>query len=92
MRFAGNVGSPRAAVLAPVPDDYSIDRGDLLEVRVATRSRTRAAFQVSPMPERDRIVAINAKFFTHVAQNYGMTPAASYVSTALASIPERATN
>lgn len=94
VRFAATVSSPRAAVLAPVPDDYSIDRGDLLEVRVATRSRTRAAFQVAPMPERDRIVAVNAKFFTPLAQNYGRQPAASpsYLSAALASTPERPAN
>jgi hypothetical protein len=67
-------GKARHAFVRLAPDaEFQPERGDLVQVRLA-RPLHPFAYPLGPMPERDTLLAMRAKYFTEIAILYDREP------------------
>jgi len=72
VRFSDEVAAAKPVVFAPVPAGLNVQTGDLVRTFISGESLSRGRIRISPLPVRDRIVTLNAKYYTLAARSYGL--------------------
>lgn len=67
IRFAKPLANGRSSTTALIAVDEGVQRGDLVQIRIAHSGN----IAVAPVREVNRVAAIEAKFYTAEAKNYG---------------------